>query len=436
MTETGEESTEIQDQNARNYRWNFRMTILDGASFGFGISFFSYTIILPLYVSHFTSNPLLIGMVPFLYTLGYLVPQLFIANVVERAPLKKVFPVRLGFFSQRVPILLMAPATWFFARGKPETALLVFFSLYAWHTMGSGLQVVGWMDMIAKVFKVQQRGKVLGISNSLGNLLGLFGAVVIPVLLGRFEFPLGYVICFAIGSVFVLMSWIFFSRTKEIPQPNPKPVVSQREYFRALPAILRRDVNFRTYLLAQVLFSLSGMGVGFLVVHSATKWNLPDSQASLYTLALQAGLALGFLLLGFFTDRHGHRLNLLICMALSVLAYGLAIVAPASGWFFVVFFLRGVINAGSMLSGIAIVYEFTNAHDRATYIGLANTIPGIFGAIAPFVGGWLAGLTSYSLMFAGALGVGILAFLVLQFFVREPRTAAALSNPIQNEVTQ
>ena len=157
MTETGEESTEIQDQNARNYRWNFRMTILDGASFGFGISFFSYTIILPLYVSHFTSNPLLIGMVPFLYTLGYLVPQLFIANVVERAPLKKVFPVRLGFFSQRVPILLMAPATWFFARGKPETALLVFFSLYAWHTMGSGLQVVGWMDMIAKVFKVQQR---------------------------------------------------------------------------------------------------------------------------------------------------------------------------------------------------------------------------------------------------------------------------------------
>ena len=99
-----------QQEVERNYRWNFLVNALDGASFWLGMSFISSTVILPLYVSHFTHNPILIGLIPFLYTAGYLLPQLFIANRVERAPRKKYFPVTLGFFLERVPIFLLAPA--------------------------------------------------------------------------------------------------------------------------------------------------------------------------------------------------------------------------------------------------------------------------------------------------------------------------------------
>ena len=67
------------------------------------MSFISSTVILPLYVSHFTNNPLLFGIIPFLSTAGYLLPQLFTANWVEHAPRKKFFPVTLGFFLERVP---------------------------------------------------------------------------------------------------------------------------------------------------------------------------------------------------------------------------------------------------------------------------------------------------------------------------------------------
>ena len=65
MTETIEVTAAIQVEIDRNYRHNFLVNALDGANYWFGFSFIAPTIILPLYVSHFTSNPLLIGLIPF-----------------------------------------------------------------------------------------------------------------------------------------------------------------------------------------------------------------------------------------------------------------------------------------------------------------------------------------------------------------------------------
>src|SRR5512145_334873 len=98
MTDILTNNDAIQQQIERDYRWNFIVNALDGASFWFGMSFFSSAIILPLFVSHFTDNPMAIGLISFLGWGGVLLPQLFTANAVERAPRKKFFPVTLGFF--------------------------------------------------------------------------------------------------------------------------------------------------------------------------------------------------------------------------------------------------------------------------------------------------------------------------------------------------
>ena len=125
MIEVTASTSAVQPEIEQNYRWNFLVNSLDGASFWFGMSFISSTVILPLYVSHFTNSPLLIGLIPFLSTAGYLVPQLFVANAVERAPRKKFFPVTLGFFLQRLPILLLAPAAYFLAAFYFNTTCLL-----------------------------------------------------------------------------------------------------------------------------------------------------------------------------------------------------------------------------------------------------------------------------------------------------------------------
>jgi MFS family permease len=343
------------------------------------------------------------------------------ANAVERAPRKKFFPMTLGFFLERLPIFLLAPVVYFLATSQPILTLVIFFVLYTWHNLGAGVIIVGWQDMIAKVIPVEKRGRFFGISSFIGNGTGILGALAVPFVLRKFAFPLGYVFSFAVAGALFFISWVSLSLTREPAVYSSKPPVSQLNYLRSLPEVLRRDRNFRMYLLSQILFSLSGMATGFLVVYSVQTWKLPDAQAGGFMIALQIGLTLANLFFGFLSDRKGHKLSLEICWLSSTLALVLAIIAPSPWWFFPIFFLSGAVSAGTFISGISIVYEFTDAENRPTYIGLANTIPGIVVSVAPLIGGWLAGAMSYRSMFILSAIIGAVSWVLLRFAVREPR---------------
>ena len=203
----------------------------------FGVSFVSIGGVLLIYVTHFTQNPLLIGLISVIATGGFLLPQLFTANMVERASIKKFFPVNIGFFSERIPVFLLAPSAFLLATRSPTLALFVFFLLFAWWNIGAGMVLVGWQDMVAKIIPVQSRGRFFGISNFIGNVSGILGATTVSWLLAKYVFPGGFVISFIGASVFIFISWIFLSLTREPRDPMTKPVVSHLDYFKALPKI-------------------------------------------------------------------------------------------------------------------------------------------------------------------------------------------------------
>ena len=421
MGQSAVADVDVEQEIQRNYRWNFSVNMLDTAGFWLAMSFFSSTVVLPLFVSHLTESPLAIGLISFIGWGGFLLPQVFAANAVERAPRKKFFAATLSFFLERLPIMLLGPLT-YLLRGSPAAASLwAFFALYAWHNIGSGVIAVGWQDMIAKIIPVEKRGRFFGISSFIGNGAGVLGALAVPVLLGGSAFPIGFAACFAAAGVMMFVSWLFVTLTREPAVPNKKPPVSQIDYLRSLPGILRSDRDFRTYLTAQIVFSFSGMASGFMVVYARQTWNLPDAQAGGFAIALQIGMAAGNLLLGFLSDRFGHKWALEVCALMSVAELCMAILAPAPAWFLPVFFLRGAIFAGSLISGNSIVYEFVAPDSRPTYIGLASAIPGVAVAAAPLIGGWLAAVTSYPLMFGVAAVCGAAGWLMLRFWVPEPR---------------
>jgi MFS family permease len=131
--------------------------------------------------------------------------------------------------------------------------------------------------MIAKIIPVEKRGRFFGITNFVGNGTGILGALAVPFVLEKFTFPLGYVFSFAVTAALIFLSWVFLALTREPAVYSSKPSVSQLDYLRSLPEILRRDRNFRMYLLSQIIFSLSGMATGFLVVYTVRTWNLADA---------------------------------------------------------------------------------------------------------------------------------------------------------------
>ncbi len=405
----------------RHFKFNFTVNLLDVATFMFGSSFISSSGVLLIYVTHFTQNPLLIGLISVISTAGYLLPQLFTANLVERAPLKKFFPFVLGFFFERIPVFLLAPAVFLLAVRYPSQALWAFFLLFAWQTFGAGLLMVGWQDMIAKIIPVQSRGRFFGLSNFIGNSAGILGAGAVSWLLAQNEFPWGFIWSFCIASVFIFISWVFLGLTREPPTLSPKPVISHREYFKALPAVLRSNLNFQRYLLTQIISSFGAMAAGFLLVYAMQRWPMSDGQAATYGVTLLIGQSLANLFLGFLADRKGHKLVLEISILANIFCFILALFAPSALWFYAIFILRGVTLAGNFISGLSLPLEFSEPQDRPTYIGLASTLPGAAGAISPFLAGILAGLIGYPWLFAITAALAILAFGMMKWLVRDPR---------------
>ena len=404
----------------RNYKYNFIVNFFDGAFFWFGSSFIAYRTILPVYISNFTDSAFIIALLSVILTTGWLLPQLFTANWTQRLPLKKFAPVNIGFWTERLPVILLVPSAWF-ATISMELAMVFSIICIAWHILGAGVIAVGWQDMIAKLFPVNRRGKFFGITNFGGTATGILGATLVAWLLDTYEFPFSYMWSFLFGAICILISWVFIAMTKE-PKIEPKTMpISNRDYWKQLPAIIKSDPNFRRYLVTQVFTGAGNMAIGFLAVYAVQRWSLPDSQAGGFTIAMLIGQSVGNLLLGWLSDRKGHKLSIEICVLLTALAAGIAALAPQGNWFYIVFFLIGISVAGLMLSGISIVFEFCESDIRPTYIGINNTFRGIVAIAMPLIGGWLAKTQGYPIMFGTTFAISLIGLFLLHFWVQEPR---------------
>jgi len=422
--------TTYEAQIQRNLRWNMTVNIADGAFFWLAMSFAGPSTVMPLYVSHLTDSALLIGLIAGINNAGWYLPQLLTVGYVERLPVKKRMVINLGLFSERLPLLLMTLTVFAFAGRRPDVALALFFLTLTWHTLGAGAIAVAWQDMVAKVIPAGYRGRMLGWANALGTTAGMVGSAVSAGILARYPFPINYGLCLSLLTVFLFASWGCLALTREPPQHTSRPVITLRQYLRRLPQILRTDRNYSLFLATRVLNAFAKMGVGFVTVYAARRWSLSDSQAGLYTTVLLAGEAVAYLSAGELGDRRGHKLVLEVGHVLLAVAMFTAVLAPAPVWMYPCFAAMGTLIAADLLSGIAITMEFSHPDDRPTYIGLANTLPGLFSAVAPLLGGWIAARAGYTMLFLAAAGLSVITWTVLHWLVKEPRRAGGAAGSV------
>jgi MFS family permease len=412
---------EITIEVERNYRWNFTVNVIEGASFFFGASFVSSSTIVPLFISKLTSSPLPIGIVSVIAQGGWFLPQLFTARAVERLPRKKPLVVGLGFFLERVPIGLLIGIA-LIAGYSRSLSLVLFLISYAWHHLGAGMVATAWQDIIASCFPVERRGRFWGTATFVGTGTGILGAALSAHILNAFTFPLNFAYVFGIAAISITVSWLFFSLTREQARPVTAPRQSSRQFWNGLLDILRHDHNFRRFLAARLTLAMGNMGLGFVTVAAIQRWHVPDSTVGVYTAALLLGQTLGNLGFGLLADRFGHKLSLELSALASSLAFVLACLAPGAEWYYLVFVLLGVTLGAIIVSGILVTMEFCEPRRRPTYVGMANTGVGLVSVVAPLLGAWLAS-TSYNWLFALSAGINLVALAMMRWWVQEPRRA-------------
>ena len=102
------------------------------------VGFASFTTMIPLFVATLTSSATLIGLVPAIHTVGWQLPQLFLAKRI--AKMERVKPyVMFMTVQERLPILGLGIVGLLIPVIGVKTALVLTFFFLIWQGIGSGL---------------------------------------------------------------------------------------------------------------------------------------------------------------------------------------------------------------------------------------------------------------------------------------------------------
>jgi MFS family permease len=101
------------------------------------------------------------------------------------------------------------------------------------------------------------------------------------------------------------------------------------------------------------------------------------------------------------------------------------LIAHGTPMFLVAFFGLGAAQAGYMMSAQTLVLEFGARHDVAMRLAISTSVEAAVSAVAPFLGGLVAGAFGYPTVFAISMVLYAFALAILVIGVREPRLRKA-----------
>ena len=306
-----------------------------------------------------------------------------------------------------------------------DGALLLTLILLCIQSLGGGFTGTAWQSLISKIMPAHYLGTFFGIQSVAVNLFGAGGALLASVILERLSYPVSFAWLFSIAGFSMMISFVFLALTYE-PKSAPRDVVAGLDWraFRSrLWRILRVDDNFRWFLVARSLTSLSLTAISFYTIFGIRRFDLsPEFIGSLTSVLLLSNM-LTSAVIGWIGERWGLRRVLIAANILTVLAIAIALTAADARWFYLVFALTGMVNSTQWTTIMTITVQFCTVAERPFYIGMANSLIAPVTVFAPIIGGWLVDAASFELTFAIFALAGLLSILVFLGPMQDPRSA-------------
>jgi MFS family permease len=408
------------DEIEKHRRWNFFANAADLSAVNLASTFIYSTTILTLYASYLTSSAVLIGLIPALQQVGYLLPQLLSANMTERLENNKQFVVKVSVV-ERIPYLFVTLGIFLIPNAPPWLGYAVLAMSIGIATGAAGIATPAWKAMLGKLIHPDRRGALFAAGLSIGGLLGIGGTFFARRILNTYNYPISFALCFLLSFIFQSISWLFLTMNREPSRKPEQAHVSQAEYFRRLPGILLSNRNFSMFLLGSLFLIFGQMSVSFYIIYARFNFAISDGFAANLTFVALISQSLGTPILGRIGDRMGHKFLTEFSAILSMAAVVLMLIIPSVTWMYGVFFLMSLGMSGLKIARGAITMEFGSQAQMPTFVALSGTLLGIPTFLAPILGGAILDAVGYNALFSAALVFSAAGVLILKFRVHEPR---------------
>ena len=434
-----------------HYRRNFSLGVLNGVFFQFGMGFFSADVILPAFITTLavaagwsSGTHAIVGLGSVLPSLGWLLPQFFVARFIQ--PRRRKLPVyHRAVVVRSVSFILLVLCVHQLAVPLPGVLLVVSLLLLLAFGITGGVGGNAFMDIVGKTIPAGKRGSFFGTRMFFGGATGLLAGQTVRYLQARqLAFPMDYVILFSTGTLCILIGYIAFSLVKEPEEEGSTERARWREHLKRAPEILRTDRDFRMLFLTRIGGNVVALCYPFYALYAFQILGAPDTMSGTFISILAISSVLSNLLWSQIGDHYGNRRLIQWGMATSILGPLAALLVPhitptqgfMARWltqlgpltssgipvhnlFLLAFVAVGMSRTALMMGGMNYLLDISPAAERPTYIGLMNTFSAPL-MLMPMIGGYLIDWFPFQIVFLISLVAAVFT-LLLAYRLTEPR---------------
>ncbi|NLF01435.1 MAG: MFS transporter, partial [Anaerolineales bacterium] len=371
--------TDATSSRPAHFRWNYAVLVIEAVASWLALTFVSVSSVLPAFARELTSSEPLIGLTSTIFYGGWNLPQIFIGRMIAGKPRKK--PYLMFGLVGRVAFWVLGLALWLRPEMRPSSALLLLYvCLGAW-IVTDAVVSLAWADIVGRAIPTDRRGSMMGLGQCLAGICGIGAGVLIGAILGspRYPFPRNYALLFILAAAFFMPGIIALASLREPAAVPAGPSASTRPRGHWLRAIAS-DRTFRRFVACRMLLGVANIALPFYVGHAQDVLNLPPRTIGTFVIAQTIASVVSSLALGLVSDRWGSRRAIHIGSFAATAAPLFALVAHLTASpiltlaYPVVFVALGISNSAVWSGFFNYLISSAPEDDRATYVGLANTI--------------------------------------------------------------
>ncbi|MCM8900963.1 MFS transporter [Caldicoprobacter algeriensis] len=380
----------FKNRNNRNYY----ALMIEGTLFFTGLAFLDTNSVVPVFIHTFTQSLQLAGLASTMGSASSLLAQLFMGPYIHRIKNLPAFISTIMFLFRPLP-LLMVPILMFAV--NPYIVVWAFLCIYALLWASDGLIVVPWLDVFGRTIPDNQRGKLLGNQQLFGGIGSLAAGFIIKITLENalLSSAQKYSILFGLSGILLLSSAVAMTFVKDSPRENSHKRINILEYYSTLPGYLNKNKAYRHMLATQLIGSLAGMILPFIILFGQNTFALSPNQVSTLIYIQIIGSLIGGLFWGNISHRLGNKYIILISQiinftlpSLALISLGLHKFIPPL-FFLVPMCVLGGINKGAWMGYTNYTIDITDEENRPVYFVLTSliTFPTTF---LPYIAGIIA----------------------------------------------
>jgi len=353
---------------------------------GLAIAIAEPSTVLPLMLSHFTQNSIVIGLYASLLKGGAIVIQLYAAFHAQAY--KRVIPyLRKVFFARFISWFLIGFSI--FAIGesnKTLTLILIGVGLF-FFSFSAGFGAIYFKELQAKLFSKKFRGKTMSYRQTAKAIATIISGAVTGFVISSFEAPLNYAYLFMVSSFLLGIGFVAFGTVDEPIKENiAKKEKSFREFIKNSSKILKEDIRLKYQIIAIFLSYGQFLSLPFVILNAHKTIELTGWLIGGFITIQMIGSIIGNVFL--WRKIYNYEKMLLLSFVIMIGAFFIALFAKTAFLFALFFLLFGISLDGFSNSGMNLVIEIAPEEKRPIYTALQTNLTS-FGLFLPIIGGAL-----------------------------------------------